>query len=332
MQKLARVQGTAMRRDCCILTCAVMVLMLPGAVRAQVEPSARAALDAIVRAYRDIRTLQQDTVYAASGTALSLLSSRLVLQKPNHLLLEVRQNVEGNLRPVLRRYLCDGRTLFAYDQSKNQYTQEKAPRNMAGFRYLATSLEMVAITGIDPFAGMERQVRSANLGTPQVIDGVPCDDVFLDLVSAEGTEVVHIFAGQKDHLVRRFTLDATGAGAQPGSEKAPTTWSDGQPLPGETSARRAGPVHFEYENHVIADEKIREDVFRWIAPAGAMRFNPDPGAYKDQREGRSRTRWVLSKPMDLSRATRPSDLSRPTKTITAKELVERAVQHRDKPK
>lgn len=312
---------------------AAAALVLSPAVYAQVEPAARDLLGAMVRAYRDLKSLQQETVYSSSGAPLSLVSARLVFQKPNRLLLEVTQNVEGSLRPVLRRYLCDGRTLYAYDQMKNQYTQEKAPRNMAGFRFLAASLEMVAVTGADPFAELERQVRSASVGKPQLIDGVLCDDISLTLAGSSGPEVVHILAGQSDHLVRRFTLDGANMGPPAGSDKAPATWSDGQPLPEEKdAAMRRVPVHFEYENHVIADPRIPDDVFRWIAPAGAMRFNPDPGAYKDQRDGKSGSRWVLSKPVDLSRATPPKDLKNPTKTISARELVERALRRQKQPK
>ncbi len=310
---------------------AALALMLSSAAGAQVDPSARAALDAIARAYRELKTLQQETSYSASGTNVSLVSARLAFQKPNLLLLEVRQNVQGSLQPILRRYVCDGRTLYAYDQSKNQYTQEKAPRNMAGFRYLATSLEMAAVTGVDPFAGMERQVRSAGLGRPEVIDGVLCDDVTLHMGTPHEEEIVHIFAGQQDHLVRRFTLDAADGGVVSGQDKAPATWSDGQPLPGEKADRRI-PVHFEYESRVRANEKLPAELFRWIAPAGAMRYNPGPGPYTDQQADRKSAHWNLAKPVDLSRVTQPSDLRRPTKTITAKELVDRAVRRQQNPK
>src|SRR5438105_11111535 len=55
-----------------------------------VEARARAALEAMSRAYRALKTLDQETTYSASGTAMGrLVKSRLVVQRPNRLLLEV---------------------------------------------------------------------------------------------------------------------------------------------------------------------------------------------------------------------------------------------------
>src|SRR5438477_12029276 len=55
-----------------------------------IDPKAKSILEQSTRAYRDLHSLQQETTYTATGTGLGrLLRAKLLVQRPNKLLLEL---------------------------------------------------------------------------------------------------------------------------------------------------------------------------------------------------------------------------------------------------
>src|SRR5207245_11746672 len=103
--------------------------------------------------------------------------------------------------PVLRKLVCDGKDLYSYREVENYYGKDRAPKDLAGFREAAISLEMAAITGIDPFAG---QTQSMRLDEPVSIEGALSDVVVLNLTDEIRASEVRLYVARSDHLLRRF--------------------------------------------------------------------------------------------------------------------------------
>src|SRR5688500_204442 len=167
-----------------LLLCA-MVLLVPGRVpladERAFEPRAKAALEEMVKAYRRLKSLEQESVYDSRGSsAARILKTKLVFERPNRLLLEIHER-SPQKESSIRRFVSDGKDLYSYSEMEGHFVKDKAPRNLEGLRELATSVEMAAIMGIDPFASLSQQARSARLEEPVALDGIACDVVFVDV-------------------------------------------------------------------------------------------------------------------------------------------------------
>lgn len=315
------------RRITLIAACAVAAA-IPCGARGQeaIEPQAKAALEAMVQAYRSLHSLEQDTTYSASGTmARSMVKSRLVIQRPNRLLLEVTQRTAERAEPVLRRFLSDGKDLYSYNDLQNYYSKDKAPRDLAGFRELASSIEMAALMGVDPFQVLAAQAKSVKMETPAEVDGVPTDVVLLDSSNPDRTAEVRFYLGQKDHLIRRFTLDSKEIPKPEPPKPAQPDPNDDPNLPPLEPLGPPPPVHFEYVNQVYADRAIPGSVFHWQEPPGALLYQ---GATAFLNQKGKAGRYKIASPLDLYNTTEPLDLSKPTRKVSARELVEKANKQR----
>src|SRR5207253_868254 len=120
------------------------------------------------KAYRDIRQLQQDTTYSREDNRVSnFVRSRLVLQRPNRISIELYQDVAAFPEPVITRFQCDGKNVYSYMQEKGYYTREKAPKGFDDYKFISTSLEMAAVTGLDPFTMLLKQSHAARVQAPE---------------------------------------------------------------------------------------------------------------------------------------------------------------------
>jgi outer membrane lipoprotein-sorting protein len=240
-----------------------------------VDPKARQALDAMARAYRSVGTFQQETVYAASDTSVSgAARTRLVLQKPNKLLVETSQKGGPGEPPFVSRYQCDGKFVYAYNSTQGWYTKEKAPKDVKGFQMLAISVEMAAISGLDPVTALLRQASSVTLEEPAEVDGVETDVVAIRINSADRRAETRLYVGRKDHFLRRFTFYSEVI-PKPEPEKPARQFDPNNP--NDRPVPPPPPVKFSYDNIVSVDKPLGKDLFSWVAPPNAFEYRPLTG-------------------------------------------------------
>ena len=163
------------------------ICSLPKKRAARHRSGGAARPDSMVRAYRSVRRLEQETIYHQDGGApgAGLVRSHLTVQRPNRLYLEIVQNAADYPTPLLSRFVCDGKCFYAYQEKNGWYTKDKAPKDFQGFDYLAMSVEMASITGNDPIKALVGQARSIHLGQPIAVDGDVADVVVFDTGSAD---------------------------------------------------------------------------------------------------------------------------------------------------
>jgi len=282
------------------------LLFAPGARADDVpvfDPKAKGVLDAMVRAYRDLRTLDQETTYSEDAPG-GLARSRLVAQRPNKILLEVLRKTPGRPQPVVTRVLCDGKELFTYQEAQGWYTREEAPKNFAGFRGFASSLEMAMLIGIDPFVDLLQQARALRLGEPVLVDAVMTDVALIDIGDEDRTGEARLYVGQQDHLLRRFVFES----------KVIPKPEPPQPMesmtPPDPDAPPAGPlpprvIAFQYDNRVFANKEIVKSVFTWSTPPGALLYQDTNSLLAPQPQKGRASVFTQGKPLDVSKPTKP---------------------------
>jgi outer membrane lipoprotein-sorting protein len=281
--------------------------------RAAIEPGAKKALEEMVRAYRRLRTLDQESVYTLSGIGgAPLIRSRLVFQRPNRLLIETFQQVADKPTPLLTRLLSDGKDLYTYQEAQGYYTRVKAPKNLEGMRAFVMSLEMAALTGLNPLEELEKQARAVRMEGTQPLDGVVTDVILLDMSTEYRLSEARLYIGQKDRLLRRFQLDQRDREHPSAAPKNPDA------SPEETVRLKEPPLLYRYDNRVLADRGLSKEAFRWVPPQNAMLYLP-PEEMFDPRRNRSSVTLPSGKPLDTSRTTKP---------LTYKDLLEQAKRQR----
>ncbi|MCC6728308.1 MAG: DUF2092 domain-containing protein [Chthonomonadales bacterium] len=264
-------------------TLALVALVLalgPGAAGADEAAEAARVLAEAARAYRGLHVLSQETTFTGdSGTFARPVRTHLVFRRPNRLLLELWQKTPDRPEPVVTRCVCDGETLWVYREAQGYYTRDRAPKDARAFLDLGASLELAAIAGIDPFAGLAKQTR-LRLLPGEVVDGVMTDLVAVD-VSGDRLAEARLYVGRQDRLIRRFVYDAPEK--RLGGERLSEGARDTQNL-------TLPAIRYQYDNAVSPDTKPPDSVFRWQAPPGAMEFRPlsqllGPGERRGGRPG-----------------------------------------------
>jgi hypothetical protein len=257
----------------------LLIAQRPADKPANVDPDAGRVLNSMIRAYRDAHKLEQETAYhREDGSAGGMIRSRLVVQRPNRLFLEVVQQSPDWPTPLLSRFVCDGKSFYSYQQKNGWYQKDKAPKDLKDFDFLALSVEMAALTGNDPMAGLLRQARTVRLAGTETIDGETADVVRFDTSSASQTGELRLFIGREDHLLRRFALESKPIPLP--VDKAAT------PLePGETAAPPPAATSYSYDVHVMRGREQTKDPFTWVAPAGSFAYQQFP-TYIDPKGGR----------------------------------------------
>lgn len=266
-----------MRRLRAIAALPVILLALPALAGNDDTP--HGVLRQMVEAYRKVKSFEQTTVYTGdSGGMLSLVRSRLVVQKPNRALVELYSKVSFTPTEQVSRFLSDGRDYYIFQAAQNYYTVEAAPRDMKGLAELSMSIEMGAITGGDPFGGAAANLPMV-MEAPTILAEVPVQVVAIDLSTKERKTTARLYIASTDHLLRRFAFDSEeiiDPNAPPRPTKPKTIEVDGEIIDvGEDETALASPpVHFAYENTVSMNHKLPPDTFKWVPPPGAGRFRP----------------------------------------------------------
>lgn len=303
---------------------ACLGLLLASGARADdapsIAPKVKTVLDAMVKAYRSLSALDQETTYSEDAPG-GIVKSRLVVQRPNKLLLEVLQKVPERAQPVVARFLCDGKEFFTYQEAQGWYTREKAPKNLAGFREIASSLEMAMLVGLNPFETLTQQARAARLEEPAQVDAVMTDVVLVDVGSDDRTGEARFYIGQEDRLLRRFTFHSKPI---PKPDPSPPAQPEPPLYPDETPSEPAPPppprvIAFHYDNHLILNRAIPRTTFTWTTPPGALLYQPLSSLLAPQNPKKKPGITILGKPLDTSQ---------PTRVLTQRDLFEMAKRQR----
>src|ERR1044071_2284776 len=145
-----------------------------------IEDKAKAVIESMTRAYHDLQSLEQETDYENAGT---LQKSKLLIQRPNRLLFEMTEKLPQIPETQLTRAICDGKDLYVYRQAKGWYTQAKAPKDFKGFAQLASTLELAAIAGLDPFKSLIEQAKEVKMDPSGNVQGESVDVVRIDTLA-----------------------------------------------------------------------------------------------------------------------------------------------------
>lgn len=284
------------------------------------DPKAKLVFEQMVRAYRSLHALDQETTYESKPFAMGrFVGMHLTFARPNFLVLEITERIVESDRPATRRFVSDGKDLYAYQSVQSYYTKDKAPKDITGFKEMAASIEMAILAGMDVFGQLERQAHSARMEEGVLVDTVMTDVVALDVGTPERSATARFFIGQTDHLLRRFTLDSQLL-------LKPKSMVD-NPDPMDEAEITPPPMYFGYENHILNSTDVSRDVFRWVAPGGALLLNEIDSGGQPKKHGKGPSRlngMIIANPVDLSQPTQPLDLSKATKKVSANELIEKA--------
>ncbi len=299
-------------RPCSTLLCILLVAGVAAAWEpAQVEPDARRVLQEMVRAYRGLRSLEMETkYYGDSGGFNKPVRSRLVFQRPNRLLYEVWQNVLGMGRTTVKRYLCDGRHFYVYDEAEQYYTRDKAPRDFKGLGLLGAGIEFVAISGMNPFANLEQQVRAARLSGTAEVNGEMADVVVLDSGTADRTGEARFYISRTHRLILRFSFESVPL-SKPAQHYVPPPEPLNPDDPPEQELKPL-PVKFGYDNQASINPRVPASVFAWTTPPGSLLYEP-LNQMLDRRNAMDRPAYVIV-----------GKDGKPVKPVTYRQLLEMA--------
>jgi outer membrane lipoprotein-sorting protein len=240
-----------------------------------IDPKAKQTLEAMVRAYRNVHTLRQETVYdAGDSTTPGVARAMLVLQRPNKLLVEISHRGAPQDQPVVSRYQCDGKFVYSYQSIQGWYTKEKAPKDMQGFKTLAISVEMAAIAGLNPVEALLKPATSVQMAETTEVDGIETDVVVILMHTADRRAETKLYIGRKDHFLRRFSFYSEVT-KKPEPEKPAKEYDPNNP--NDRPVPPPPPVRFSYDNHLIVDKPIAKDTFAWVPPASAFEYRTTPG-------------------------------------------------------
>jgi len=271
----------SMARACAGL---LLALICVGPAEGQVEPRAQQTLSDMVRAYRSLRSLDMQTTYTGDpGGFTKPISSRLVMRRPNRLLYEIWQNTPGIGHSAVKRYVCDGRSYYVYDETQAYYTMEKAPKDLKGLLISGAGLEFAALSGADPFAGLDKQVRSARHEGLFDVNGEPVDVIVLDTGSEDRTGEARLYISCSSRMILRFEFESIPLKQpKPAPPREPLNPDD----PPEQELKLL-PVRFGYVNKPMTNPKVPDALFAWNVPAGAYRYEPlDQMLSRDRRDSR----------------------------------------------
>jgi len=252
--------------------------------RRVIEPEARRLLTEMVRAFRSLKSLEMQTTYTGDMGGFSKpLRARLVLRRPNRLLYEVWQNTPGIGRTTVKRYLCDGRSLYIYDEAQGYYTREKAPRDLSRMGLAGLGLEFAALSGTNPFERLETQVHTARLLGLDTVGDEAVDVVLLDSSTPDRTSEARLFISRSDRLLRRFAYESVVL-KQPVKEPPQDPLNPDDPPEQEL---HIPPVRFHYDNTITANLRLPDSLFIWKTPPGALLYEPltqmlDPNRYRNR--------------------------------------------------
>jgi outer membrane lipoprotein-sorting protein len=237
-----------------------------------VQPEVKTLLAETVKAYRSLRSVQMQTTFNGNpGGFTKPQRSQLTMRRPNLLLYELWQGIPGVTASSVMRYQCDGKALYIYNEAERYYTREKAPRDLKGLRLSNAGVEFAAMTGSDPFANIEKQVRSARIEGVADVEGELTDVVLLDTGNEDRTGEARFYIARSDRLIRRFTFESIPLKAP---VKPPPRGKLNPDDPDEEQELRQLPVRFGYDTKITPNAKVPNSLFAWEAPADALLYQP----------------------------------------------------------
>ncbi|HZP81300.1 MAG TPA: DUF2092 domain-containing protein, partial [Chthonomonadaceae bacterium] len=209
----------------CLLMSPVQAQQPIEAPRPEFEPRALQLLQQMAETYAQLPALSQETIFYSAMTPLPPPNAppgstpppteekedrrrlRLLMERPNHLLMELRQFHPATNRMMISQWVSDGKTFWTYTQERNGYTQEKAPARLRDFARMPSlnsgSLELLMLLGVNPFADLKDRVDSARYEGTASVRGVPTEVVALRVASQLETTESRLYIGKSDLLLRR---------------------------------------------------------------------------------------------------------------------------------
>lgn len=287
-----------------VLALCVFVLDCMSPLRAQeppvsISPEARLALASMVKTYRGLKALSQETTFFGDpGGFVRMESARLLFAKPNRLSLEVIQKPSGSLQAQISRFVCDGKSLYIHQAPQTYFRREQAPKRAEDFLMLGVTIEMAAIAGIDPWTDFIARSKTVSLSPGPRTDGVETDEVTFDLSAPKNQTYLRVHLGREDRLVRRFEYyDEILVPLKP----------DGEP------EVKIPPLNYGYDNRITLKPNLSDDAFRWAPPPGILELRSSNFLGKNGKGPSGSIYRVDSK-----------GNAQPTRAMSYKDLVEEA--------
>ena len=237
---------------------------------ADINPLVHKELQEITRSFREVKAISIDTTYEANHKFfLPIQSMKLIYQRPNRLSLEIKKPSASadKQEPDVTQVVCNGKELFTYQQVQGFYSKEKAPKDTKELQLFIASIEMAAITGLEPFEALEKTARSTSLASGPDVDAVSTNEITFDVSDNMRKATIKIYAGKQDHLIRKLAFDAKPI-PQPKPDKK--IEDPNEPPPPEAQEER--PVSVSYENHIESKGGFPKEVFAWSPPKGVFEY------------------------------------------------------------
>ncbi len=257
----------------------LMVASLQAAAQTPVripDPIVHRELVEMTAAFRNIRHIEIETTYQASDRRyLAINSMHLYYDRPNRLNLEVVQPSFESPEPNLSKIVCDGKEIFAYQKSRGVYTREKASRDPNQFQMFSASLEMAAMTGLEPFYGLEQTCKSTTLKDGPFLDGVTTNVITFDMSTDKVLGSITLYVGKKDHFLRKLEYESRPIpSVEPQETKSEFLT---EPPPPSTPDQK--PISFSYDNRIVTDKSFDKAIFEWKAPPGSFQYQEYPSFF-----------------------------------------------------
>lgn len=296
------------------------------------DPRALKLLQQMVETYASLSSLQQKTEYYAALTPLNpppqdpqkspsnttsaapgsttsqpaaqeqklTTTLRLVYAAPNRLLMERTEESPLTGKPVVSRWISDGKTFWSYSEEKNWYTKEPTPGRLRDFSKLTTlntgCMELMMLMGVNPFANVKNLADSIFCDSPTTLHDVPTEVVVLRSETEAFVTEARFYIGKADSLLRRLAIETkpvTAQAARPGvvgdaldelAELAPST--SPPPDPNDPNASTVVPQKSRYVcDNILTAPSFDAQTFAFKIPPGALLHEPfDPTGKRNAKK------------------------------------------------
>jgi hypothetical protein len=239
---------------------------------------------------------QGGAVMPGTGKRPSERRLRLLIERPNRLLLESQQS---NSATGKMQWVSDGKTFWTYNQSRNAYTRENAPAHLHDFLKLSNlnsgSLELLMVLGLNPFTDLQSKVDSFQYAGTAVVRGVPTEVVMLKMASKIEATESRFYIGKDDHLLYRMVTETapvltvlpSGKVGDPLDEllddnpppSAPSASDPSKPSDPDDPNADSGSVpmvkrRIAYDNLIATHPEFGPQTFAFQIPPSALLYQP----------------------------------------------------------
>ena len=191
----------------------------PAAPAPKIDPKARALMDGMIAAYKQLKSYS-GTMEIKSSQDAPLMSERVkvLYQKPNRVAVIVT-NKDAKGKTMTTKIVSNGANLFALSSMQRKYylkvpaapTVENIVNVLGNITNGSPGIAPLS-GGLDPLTPYGAAITALSTGPDDTLDGVSVQTVVANLTAPQSNGVITYAIGQADHLLRRVTFQITKGG------------------------------------------------------------------------------------------------------------------------